>query len=221
MQISPEAVYTIRMKIILLGPPGIGKGTIAKMISAKYMIPQISTGDLLRENIAKGTSLGKEAKKYMDAGQLVPDELVIDMLDERLKKEDCKKGFILDGFPRTIPQAEALDKIGVKIEIVINFIASERTIVKRLSGRRTCKKCNHIYHVENIPSKKSGICDKCGGELYQRDDDKPDVIKQRLKTYNELTAPLIAHYSSKDLLEEINAEKTPEEIFENVVCVLE
>ncbi|MBI2129768.1 adenylate kinase [Candidatus Woesearchaeota archaeon] len=208
------------MKIILLGPPGIGKGTIAKMISSKYGIPQVSTGDLLRMNIAKGTSLGKEAKKYMDAGKLVPDNLVIDMLADRLKKTDCKNGFILDGFPRTIPQAEALDKIA-KIDIVIDFEASEKTIIKRLSGRRTCSKCGNIYHLENMPPKKDGICDKCGGKLYLRDDDKPEVIKQRLKTYNELTAPLILYYSGKDLLEEINAEKTPEEIFENVVCVLE
>ncbi|MDO8741443.1 MAG: adenylate kinase [Candidatus Woesearchaeota archaeon] len=208
------------MKIILLGPPGIGKGTIAKMISSKYSIPQVSTGDLLRTNIAKGTSLGKEAKKYMDAGKLVPDNLVIDVLADRLNKTDCKNGFILDGFPRTIPQAEALDKIA-KIDVVINFEASEKTIIKRLGGRRTCSKCGHIFHIENIPPKKENVCDKCGGKLYLRDDDKPEVIKQRLKTYNELTAPLIAYYSAKDLLEEINAEKTPEEIFESVVCVLE
>ncbi len=207
------------MNIILLGPPGIGKGTIAKMISAKYRLPHISTGDLFRENIAKKTKLGDEAKKYMDAGKLVPDNLVIDMLADRLEKTDCKNGFILDGFPRTILQAKALDKIA-KIDVVINFEASEKTTIKRLGGRRTCSKCGHIYHLENMPPKKDGICDKCGGRLYLRDDDKPEVIKQRLKTYNELTAPLIAYYSGKGLLKEINAEKTPKEIFEDVVGVL-
>lgn len=174
------------MNIIMLGPPGAGKGTQAKMLVEKFGIPQISTGDMLRAAVAEGTELGKKAKEYMDKGQLVPDEVVIGIVEERLKKSDCEKGFILDGFPRTVPQAEALDKIlekmGKKIDYVINIVVPDVEILKRLTGRRTCKQCGAMYHVIYNPPKQEGVCDKCGGELYQRDDDKEETIKNRLKS---------------------------------------
>jgi adenylate kinase len=193
------------LKLIFLGPPGVGKGTIAKMLVDKYQIIQISTGDLLRAAVKEGTELGKKAKSYMDSGGLVPDELVINLLKERIAKPDCKKGFILDGFPRTIPQAEALDKSGVKIDKVLNFIAKRDIIIQRLSGRRTCKNCGAIFHVVNIPPKKEGICDKCGGHLFQRDDDKAEAIQNRLVVYDKQTAPLVDFYKKKKNIADIDA----------------
>jgi len=175
------------MNIILLGPPGVGKGTAAKGMVDAYGIPQISTGDLLREAVKNQTELGLEAKKYMDAGELVTDDLVIGLLKERVARDDCQKGFILDGFPRTIPQAESLDTSGISIEVVVNLHADEDIIVERLSGRRDCPSCGSIYHIKNKPSKKEGACDDCGTALIERDDQKPEVIKHRLEVYRNQT----------------------------------
>lgn len=194
------------MNLIFLGPPGAGKGTIAKHIIKEKGILQISTGDLLRAAVKEGSKLGLEVKEDMEKGKLVADHLVINLLMNRISEDDCKDGFILDGFPRTIPQAEALEK-EVKIDKVLNFKALNKTIIQRLSGRRTCKKCNTIFHLTNIPSKIEGICDKCGGELFQRKDDKPKAIKKRLEVYQEQTAPLIDYYKNKGILADINTEQ--------------
>lgn len=204
------------MNLIFLGPPGVGKGTVAKHVVKKKGIPQISTGDLLRAAVKEGSQLGKKAKEYMDSGKLVPDELVIGLLKDRISKADCKDGFILDGFPRTIPQAEALDRSDVQIDRVLNFKASDDTVIGRISGRRTCKECGAIYHVANLPPKEEGICDSCGGELFQRDDDKPDAVKKRLEVYKKQTAPLIDYYLEKAMLEDIDTERPLEKIFEDV-----
>ena len=191
------------MKIIALGSPGVGKGTYATEIVQKYGLLHISTGQIFRENIKGGTELGLKAKEYIDAGKLVPDQVTIDMVKDRLGKDDCKDGgFLLDGFPRTIPQAEALSEF-CEMDLVINFKADPEVIIQRLSGRRVCKKCGWTCHVQNIPPKQEGICDACGGELYQRDDDKPEAIKQRLIVYEEQTAPLIGYYKEKGILKEI------------------
>ncbi|NYZ74959.1 adenylate kinase [Candidatus Micrarchaeota archaeon] len=187
------------MNIILLGAPGAGKGTYATRLSAKYGIPHVSTGQLFREAVAKQTALGKKVKQYLDSGALVPDEIVIGLIRERLNQPDCTKGFILDGFPRTTPQADALESIA-RTDIVLDFIASEAEIISRLSNRRTCKKCGAIYHLKNIPPARDGVCDKCGGELYQREDESPEVIKKRLAVYASQTAPLEQYYLRKRLL---------------------
>ena len=207
---------TMHKNLIFLGPPGTGKGTIAQMLNKKYGIPQISTGDLFRENTKNNTPLGKKVKTFMESGKLVPDELTFEMLKERIAKKDCKNGFILDGFPRTLAQAELLEKHNVKIDHVLNFTASQKTILDRLSGRWTCKGCGAIFHEKNIPPKAHGKCDHCGGELYQRDDQKPDVVKVRLKEYNEKTHPLVAHYKKKKLLADIDTELPVEEILGEV-----
>ena len=178
------------MKLILLGAPGAGKGSHAKLISKKYKIPQISMGDILRENIKKGTNLGKELKKFTKGGNLVPDELVIRLLEDRIKKNDCSKGYILDGFPRTIKQADSLENI-TKIDCVLLLDCSEKTVLQRLGGRRNCSKCGSIFHVVNMPPKKEDVCDKCGGKLFQREDDQEKTIMNRLKVYRKKTAPLI------------------------------
>jgi adenylate kinase len=193
------------MKIILLGSPGVGKGTYAYFIKEKYYLVHISTGDLFREAMKNGTPLGKEAKEYIDRGDLVPDDLTVQILKERIEKPDCKNGFMLDGFPRTIPQAEALDKI-TKIELAINFFASEKIILQRLGGRRICKKCGTIFHLVNKKPKKEDVCDICGGELYQRSDEMPEIIKERLKTYHEKTKPLEDYYKKKGILRGIMAD---------------
>ena len=200
------------MKIILLGAPGAGKGTIAGMISKRYGIPPVSTGDLLRNEIKKETELGRRAKAFIDKGELVPDEIVIELLKKRISKPDCKKGFILDGFPRTIKQAEALEQI-TKIDYIFNLIVSDATVLQRLGGRWTCRKCGAIYHEKNIPPKVEGICDKCGAELYQREDQKPAVIKERLRVYEEQTAPLLDFYEDKII--NIDANGRPEEYIGN------
>jgi len=192
------------MNVVLLGSPGVGKGTYAEMLSKKYKIPKISSGDLFHEAIRNETELGKKVQGYVSRGELVPDEVVIKLIKERLEKDDCRDGFFLDGFPRTINQAEALDKFK-KIDKVLNFVASEEEIISRLSGRRTCNKCGSIFHVKNKPPKIEGICDYCGGELYQRTDETPETIKNRLQVYHEKTKPLIDYYRRKRLLAEIDA----------------
>lgn len=208
------------MKLILLGAPGAGKGTQAQKLVEKYSIPQISTGDLLRAAVADGTELGKQANEYMTAGKLVPDEVVIGLTEERLKKEDTANGFILDGFPRTVPQADKLGEI-TDIDAVVNIDVDTSILVDRLTGRRTCKNCNSMYHMVFNPPKQEGVCDSCGGELYQRADDNTETVKSRLETYNENTAPLIDYYRGKGLLKDVEGQGAIDDIFQNILGVLE
>jgi len=213
------------MRIVLLGPPGGGKGTQAQKLIDKYKIPQVSTGDLFRAAVKNQTELGKKAKAYMDKGQLVPDEIVIGMVKERLSQDDCKKGFILDGFPRTIAQAEALDKmlldLKMKLDSVVEIEVPDPEVVKRLSGRRTCTRCGAMYHVVFNPSKKEMKCDKCGGDLYQRDDDNEKTINQRLQVYHNQTAPLIDYYKKREIFKKVEGMGDINDIFKKVVKVLE
>jgi len=192
------------MNIVILGSPGVGKGTYAKILSDKYKVPRISVGDLVRKVIRDETELGKKIKDYVSRGDLVPDEMVIELVKERLQKDDCKNGFFLDGFPRTIAQAEAMEKF-MKTDKVLNFVASDWVIMSRLGGRRTCRECGAIYHVKEIPPKVEGICDRCGGQLYQRSDETPQAIKNRLRIYREKTKPVIGYFRKKSLLAKINA----------------
>ncbi len=212
------------MKIIMLGAPGAGKGTQAKMIAEKFDIPHISTGDIFRANIKNGTELGKKAKEYMDKGQLVPDELTVEILLDRVAADDCKNGYVLDGFPRTIPQADVLDKeltkLGDKVDFAINVDVPDENIVRRMSGRRACLKCGATYHIEHIPPKKEGICDKCGSELVQRDDDKPETVQNRLSVYHEQTQPLIDYYNKKNILKSVDGTKDMQEVFSDIVNIL-
>jgi len=213
------------MKLIFLGPPGAGKGTQAKMLIERYGIPQISTGDILRAAVKEGTPMGKKAKEYMDAGKLVTDDIVIGIMEDRLKQDDCKKGFILDGFPRTVAQAIALDdmlkNLNMPLDKVLALIVPDEELLTRLTGRRTCKSCNQMYHIVFDPPKKEGVCDKCGGELYQRQDDNEETIKNRLAVYHSQTAPLLDFYSKKGILFEIDGKKNPDEIFKDIVKILE
>jgi len=204
------------MNIVLLGPPGIGKGTVAGKLSKRLKLPHIATGDMLRENVSQKTKLGLKAQSYMDKGLLVPDELVIEMMKERLQKDDYKKGFILDGFPRTINQAEEIGKV-TKIDKVVNIQASDKIIIERLSKRRVCDKCGFNYHLDFIKPNREGICDKCSGTLYRREDDKPEAIKERLKVYREKTEPLINYYKEKGLIVDVDGSGTPEDEFEVVL----
>ncbi len=210
--------------LILLGPPGAGKGTQAKKLVDNYGIPQISTGDILRKAVKEGTSLGKEAKSYMDAGELVPDSVVIGIIEERLKEPDCKEGYILDGFPRTVPQAEALDgileKMGSGIDHVVSIEVPDGELMSRLTGRWTCRNCGAMFHEKSQPPKEPGKCDHCGGELYQRDDDKAETIKERLRVYNSQTQPLIEYYSHKGLVRKIDGMGAVDEIFERIKKVV-
>ena len=213
------------MKIIMLGAPGAGKGTQAKMIAQKYGIPHVSTGDIFRANIKNGTELGMEAKKYMDQGLLVPDELTVKILLDRVAQADCANGYVLDGFPRTIPQAEVLDKalseLGESIDFAIDVDVPDENIVKRMSGRRACLSCGATYHIEHIPPKKEGICDNCGQELVLRDDDKPETVLNRLKVYHEQTQPLIDYYEKEGALKNVDGTVDVEVVFENIVKILE
>ena len=212
------------MKIIMLGAPGAGKGTQAKMIADKYSVPHISTGDIFRANIKNGTELGMEAKKYMDQGQLVPDELTVRILLDRVAQDDCKNGYVLDGFPRTIPQAEVLDseltKLGDKIDYAINVDVPDENIVNRMSGRRACVACGATYHIVHIPPKQEGICDKCGSELILRDDDKPDTVLKRLSVYHEQTQPLIDFYNKKNVLKSVDGTVDSADVFASIVEIL-
>ena len=212
------------MRIIMLGAPGAGKGTQAKKIAAKYGIPHISTGDIFRANIKNGTELGNKAKTYMDQGLLVPDELVCDLVVDRIQQDDCKKGYILDGFPRTIPQAESLDKalqaIGEKMDYAIDVDVPDENIVKRMGGRRACVGCGATYHLVYAPTKKEGICDVCGGELILRDDDKPETVQQRLGVYHEQTQPLIDYYKNQGILREVDGSVDMEDVFKEILNIL-
>ena len=205
------------MKIIMLGAPGAGKGTQAKKIAAKYGIPHISTGDIFRANIKSGTELGKKAKTYMDQGLLVPDELVVDLVVDRVNQDDCTNGYVLDGFPRTIPQAEALtealEKMGQKVDFAIDVNVPDENIVKRMGGRRACVTCGATYHMVYAPTKKEGICDTCGGELILRDDDKPETVQKRLNVYHDQTQPLIDYYTSQGILRTVDGTVDIDDVF--------
>ena len=209
------------MKIIMLGAPGAGKGTQAKMLADKYMIPHISTGDIFRANIKNGTELGQKAKTYMDQGLLVPDELVCDLVVDRVQQEDCKEGYILDGFPRTIPQAEALDNMGIIIDKVVDIDVPDENIVNRMSGRRVCKACGSSYHIENKKPKVEGVCDACGGELQIRKDDAPETVLDRLTVYHEQTEPLKDYYAKCGKLRSVEGTAPIKEITASILKVLE
>lgn len=212
------------MKIIMLGAPGAGKGTKAKQIAQAYDIPHISTGDIFRANIKNGTELGKKAKQYMDQGALVPDELTCDLVMDRIQQDDCKNGFVLDGFPRTIPQAEALDaalgKINEKMDYAIDVDVPDENIVNRMSGRRACLNCGATYHLISIPPKVEGICDRCGSEIVLREDDKPETVQKRLKVYHEQTQPLIDYYKNQGILKSVDGTQPMDEVFKAIVTIL-
>jgi adenylate kinase len=212
------------VRLVLVGPPGAGKGTQAEFIADHFTIPKISTGDIFRANVSGGTDLGKLAKKYMDAGDLVPDEVTIAMVRERLAEDDAKAGFLLDGFPRTIGQAHELDAIlyelGTALDIVLDLEVNNDEVVRRLSGRRLCKRCGHVWHVEFDPPKVTGICDKCGGQLYHRDDDYPDTVRHRLDVYTLQTRPLIEFYDGRDQLVGMDAHGPVEDVTERAISLL-
>ncbi|MGE5299762.1 MAG: adenylate kinase [Acidobacteriota bacterium] len=213
------------MRLVLLGAPGAGKGTQAKKLIEKYSIPQISTGDILRKAVADGTPLGNEAKAVMDRGELVPDSIVLGLVRERLKQDDCRNGYILDGFPRNTAQAEALDKMlstmAAALTVAVSIDVDNNDLMKRMTGRRTCKSCQQVYNIYFSPSKKEGVCDKCGGALFQRDDDKEETIRKRLDVYEAQTAPLIDYYRRKGILKSIPGTGSIEEIFKKVCNALE
>ncbi len=208
----------------MLGAPGAGKGTQAKMIADKYGVPHVSTGDIFRANIKNNTELGKQAKAYMDKGELVPDELTVKILLDRVAQDDCKNGYVLDGFPRTIPQAEVLDealtKLGEAIDFAINVDVPDENIVKRMSGRRACVTCGATYHIEHVPPKTEGICDKCGSELILRDDDKPETVLNRLNVYHAQTQPLIDFYQNKGVLKDVDGTQDMNDVFSAIVSIL-
>lgn len=208
----------------MLGAPGAGKGTQAKMIADKYGIPHVSTGDIFRANIKNNTELGKQAKAYMDKGELVPDELTVKILLDRVAQDDCKSGYVLDGFPRTIPQAEVLDKelgrLGESIDYAIDVEVPDENIVKRMGGRRACVTCGATYHIVHVPPKQEGICDNCGGELILRDDDKPETVQNRLNVYHTQTQPLIDFYNAKGVLREVDGTKDMMDVFDSIVKIL-
>lgn len=212
------------MKIVMLGAPGAGKGTQAKMIAAKYQIPHISTGDIFRANIKNGTELGKKAKSYMDQGLLVPDELTVDLVIDRLAQDDCKNGYILDGFPRTIPQAEALDaalaKLGEKMDYAIDVDVPDENIVSRMSGRRACTGCGATYHIVYNPSKKGECCEVCGEKLILRDDDKPETVQKRLNVYHEQTQSLIDYYTKQGILKAVDGTQDMNDVFTAITNIL-
>ncbi|MCR5080427.1 MAG: adenylate kinase [Treponema sp.] len=199
------------MNFIFLGPPGAGKGTLASQVAEEYKIPQISTGDIFRENIKNGTELGKKVKAIMDAGGLVGDDVVLEIVEDRLKKDDCKNGFILDGFPRTIPQAEAFEKLGIDVKVV-NFEVDNDLIIARLSNRRVCKNCKANYNVKFLPPKVEGVCDKCGGGLFTREDDKIESITHRLEVYRKETEPLIGFYRKLNKMTDIDSARDSQEV---------
>ncbi len=208
------------MRIVLLGAPGSGKGTEARILSEKLSIPHISTGDILRRAIAEKTLLGRKAKSYVEGGGLVPDEVMVGLVEERLRKDDSRKGFILDGFPRTLAQAETLqgtlEGLGSSLDLVLHLDAPVEVLVERLAGRRVCRKCQALFHVKNMPPKKEGICDNCGGELYQRPDDEEEVVRNRLNIYSSTVGELLGYYRERDLLYMVNSDEGPEKTFEEI-----
>lgn len=212
------------MNLILLGPPGAGKGTQAAKIIEKFDVPHISTGDIFRENIKEGTPLGQKAQEYMNKGELVPDSLVIEIATDRLTKDDCKDGFLLDGFPRTVEQAEALDKFlaesGKKVDHVLDIDVAPEILMERLTGRRVCKSCGATYHVTNIPPKVEGVCDSCGGQLYQRDDDTAETVGNRIDVYNSQTKPLIEYYEKAGNISHLDGSARLEDLFAEIVKIL-
>ena len=212
------------MKIIMLGAPGAGKGTQAKQIADRYGIPHISTGDIFRANLKAGTPLGLQAKTYMDNGELVPDDLTCALVVDRIAQDDAKNGFVLDGFPRTIPQAEALtealDARGEKMDYAIDIEVPDENIVTRMGGRRACSACGATYHIVNIPPKKEGICDRCGGALILRDDDKPETVQKRLSVYHAQTQPLISYYAERGILKSVDGTKGMQDVFDEITAIL-
>lgn len=212
------------MKIIMLGAPGAGKGTQAKKIAEKYGVPHISTGDIFRANIKNGTELGQKAKTYMDQGLLVPDELTVALVIDRIQKEDCAKGFVLDGFPRTIPQAEALDEalknLGEAMDYAIDVDVPDENIINRMSGRRACLDCGATYHIVTIPTKVEGICDACGSKVVLREDDKPETVQKRLEVYHAQTQPLIDYYKKQNILKTVDGTQPMEAVFDAIVGIL-
>jgi adenylate kinase len=212
------------MRLVLVGPPGAGKGTQAQFVAAQQSIVQISTGDIFRANVSQGTPLGKQAKEYMDAGDLVPDEVTVAMVKGRLGESDASRGFLLDGFPRTVPQAAQLDDIlselGTKLDVVLELVVDDGEVVRRLSGRRTCRSCGHIWHVDFDPPTTESVCDNCAGELFQRDDDRPGTIRHRLEVYYEQTAPLVGYYAERGILVGIDAMGPVDDVTERASAAL-
>ncbi len=212
------------MRLVLVGPPGAGKGTQAQFIASHFAVPKISTGDIFRANVSEGTDLGLEARKYMDAGDLVPDEVTIGMVKDRLAQDDVSEGFLLDGFPRTVHQAEVLDgmldELDVAVDVVLELVVDDEEVVRRLSGRRTCRQCGHVWHVDFDPPAHEGSCDRCSGELFQRDDDSEDTIRHRLEVYADQTSPLIGYYGDKGLLRGVDAAGPVEDVTDRAINVL-
>ncbi|MFN2557423.1 MAG: adenylate kinase [Nitriliruptorales bacterium] len=213
------------MRLVLVGPPGAGKGTQAARISDEYAIPHIATGEMLRENVRQETELGKQAKRYMDKGELVPDELIVDMVRERLAGSDGEDGFILDGFPRTVPQAQALDDVLAELDqpldVVVRMTIGEDEVLRRITGRRVCEDCGQIYHVETDPPEQEGVCDECGGDLFQRDDDTEEIVRERLAAYREQTQEVVSFYEDRGLLRDVDAEGKVDEVTERIFDVLD
>lgn len=212
------------MRLVLVGPPGAGKGTQAQFISSHLSVPKISTGDIFRANVSEGTELGKQAKEYMDAGDLVPDEVTIAMVRERVGEDDASKGFLLDGFPRTVPQAEIFDAIlserSAELDVVLELVVDDDEVVRRLSGRRTCHNCGHIWHVDFDPPRTEGVCDICGGDLFQRDDDMPETVRHRLEVYYEQTSPLVGYYAEHGILVGIDAMGPVDDVTDRAIAAL-
>jgi adenylate kinase len=212
------------VRLVLVGPPGAGKGTQAQFIASHFSVPKISTGDIFRANVSEGTDLGIEAKKYMDAGDLVPDEVTIAMVNDRLTHDDTTEGFLLDGFPRTVHQAEVLDKVlavqDTSLTVVLELVVDDEEVVRRLSGRRTCRRCGHVWHQDFDPPSRDGICDRCGGELFQRDDDSEQTIRHRLEVYADQTSPLIGYYGDRGLLRGVDATGPVEDVTERAINAL-
>ena len=212
------------MRIVLVGPPGAGKGTQAQLLSSDLAVPKISTGDIFRSNVSHGTPLGKETKKYMDAGDLVPDEVTIGMVRDRLADTDTRDGFLLDGFPRTVRQAEVLDDMlkdmGQALDVVLELVVDEDEVVRRLSGRRTCRSCEHVWHLDFDPSTREGVCDHCGGELFQRDDDRSETVRHRLEVYADQTAPLVGYYADVGLLVGLDATGPVDDVTDRAIAAL-
>ena len=212
------------MRVVLVGPPGAGKGTQAQFVAADLSVPKISTGDIFRANVSQGTPLGVEAKKFMDAGDLVPDEITIGMVRDRLAEDDAAKGFLLDGFPRNVPQARVLDEmlleLGTALDVVLELVVDDDEVVRRLSGRRTCRTCNRVWHVDFDPPEAEGVCDRCGGELFQRDDDREETIRHRLEVYAEQTAPLVGYYADAGILVGIDATGPVDDVTDRAIRAL-